>query len=236
MGLLSCIHESYLLHEKPDRIISGVHLQESLLDKNIIMSTNISKAEKLISMINRYISASALMKIFHVFLSDDEDTGMIIYKYLDLGWKVGSRIHISLSDDRVINTDNLCRKVDGERHRMLGLLRFRQLAGDIFYAPVEPVHNILVLLVPHFIERLPCQNWIIHDVRRGMAALYNKKDWIVTEFHMTNSPILHDDELFYQTLWKEYFNDIAIGSRFNPKLQKSNMPMKYWKYLVEMRT
>ncbi|NTW94650.1 MAG: DUF4130 domain-containing protein, partial [Chlorobiaceae bacterium] len=36
-----------------------------------------------------------------------------------------------------------------------------------------------------------------------------------------------------QALWQTFFRTIAIPDRKNPRLQKSNMPMKYWKYLTE---
>jgi probable DNA metabolism protein len=36
-----------------------------------------------------------------------------------------------------------------------------------------------------------------------------------------------------QQLWQTFFRTIAIPERKNPRLQKSNMPAKYWKYLTE---
>ena len=44
---------------------------------------------------------------------------------------------------------------------------------------------------------------------------------------------MSEDEKKVQALWQAFFKTIAIPDRKNPRLQKSNMPMKYWKYLVE---
>jgi len=43
-----------------------------------------------------------------------------------------------------------------------------------------------------------------------------------------------EDERHWQHLWQTFFRRVAIGERLNPRQQRSFMPMKYWKYLVEM--
>jgi hypothetical protein len=37
-----------------------------------------------------------------------------------------------------------------------------------------------------------------------------------------------------ESLWREYFREIAIKERMNPRLQAKLMPRRYWKHLVEM--
>ena len=44
-----------------------------------------------------------------------------------------------------------------------------------------------------------------------------------------------NNNLFYEELWKEYFNNMAIESRKNPKAQKRSMPVRYWKHLTEIK-
>ena len=41
------------------------------------------------------------------------------------------------------------------------------------------------------------------------------------------------DEKLYQALWKTYFKAIAIKERRNPRKQRQDMPVRYWKYLTE---
>lgn len=74
---------------------------------------------------------------------------------------------------------------------------------------------------------------MIHDVKRSIAVLYNKKEWIIKEVDGTRAWKLDKEEGMYQKLWQQYFKSIAIKNRINPKLQKRNMPMRYWQYLVE---
>lgn len=234
-GLLTAFYESYARREKPNTFVCGDNLQESFMDTNLIVINDIRKADRMAELIRTRISKDVLKNIIFVYLSEHERLGKIIYDYINFGWNLGEKISLYLSDERVIDVNNLCRKVLGERHRMMGLIRFKQLHGDIYYASMGPDFNITGLLVPHFMERLQSQDWIIHDVKRNIAALYNKKDYIITEFSMTESPILHENEAYYQRLWKGYFDSAAIIGRINPSLQKKNMPKKYWKYLTEMQ-
>jgi probable DNA metabolism protein len=180
------------------------------------------------------ISENALLNIFHVYLSEMPGSGMSIYRYLDMGWRVGKKLDLYMSDERVLAVQNMCRRVLGEDHRMLGLIRFSHLMGDIYYAPVEPDFNIIALMAPHFLKRLPSQCWIIHDVKRSIAVLYNKKSWTISDFMLGERPSLEEDEKFVRSLWKEYHKCISISERLNPSLQRRNMPIRYWKYLTEL--
>jgi len=125
-------------------------------------------------------------------------------------------------------------KVAGERHRLMGLLRFQLLQKNIYYAAIEPDHNIVELLAPHFAARMSDQNWVIHDVRRDLAAIYNQEEWIATRFTLQQRLELAQEEDYYRELWKQYHQAISIKSRTNPRLQRQCMPQRYWKHLVEM--
>ncbi len=232
-GLLTAVYEAYYRRENPEKILPGNYLQHSLLDQVLHIPTDPEKAGKVYDSIRTKISGQALEHVYYAYLSDFDDAGTCIYQYLKLGWKMGRRIDSHLSDDRVLKIHNMSYKVGGEKHRMLGLLRFRQLSGELYYAPMEPTYNILPIVAPHFSERLADQNWVIHDVKRRLAAVYNKRSWVLTELDANQYMAGNDDELIYQDLWKRYFESIAIRSRVNPRLQRQHMPKKYWKYLVE---
>lgn len=232
-GLLTCIYEAYYRHENPDRIIPGEISQINMLDENIHISTDTTRAAKVYDSILNKISSDALDNVYYAYLSEVEGSGKIIYEYLKLGWKMGVKVDMYLSDDRVLNLHKLSRRVGAERHRMLGLLRFSQCSDGTYYSQIEPDHNILQLLAPHFAYRMADQNWIIHDIKRNLAAIYNMEEWILTDLKLENLPDLNLMEDFYQSLWKQYFRSIAITNRLNPKLQLQHMPRRYWSHLVE---
>ena len=232
-GILTAVYEAYYSRYKPGRIASRAGLQTNLLDEYIFIETSEDKSSRVYDSIIRKISRQALEHVYHVYLSNAEEPGTIIYDYLKLGFKLGSRVDLHLADDRVLKTHNISRRVGHEAHIMTGFLRFKRLNGDIYYASIGPDNNIIELLALHFAERMADRDWIIHDVGRNTAVIYNRKEWVVTDNMPDVLPGVSEDELNYQELWKEFFNSIGISGRFNPKLQKRLMPVRYWKYITE---
>lgn len=232
-GLLTAIYEAYYRKEKPEKILCQEAHQENLFIEKIHISTDGEKAKRVYDSIKEKISNRALKNVFYTYLSEVEDGGTWIYQYLRLGWKIGRNIDDNLADDRVLKIHKIRLKVDREVHFMLGLIRFRSLEGNIYYAPIDPKFNIIGLVAPHFADRLSDQNWIIHDAKRRLGAVYNREEWVIRDINIEKDIKYSNEELSYQRLWKEYFKSIAIKNRINPKLQKRNMPMRYWSYLVE---
>jgi probable DNA metabolism protein len=76
--------------------------------------------------------------------------------------------------------------------------------------------------------------WLIHDCRRGLGLFAQGRHWRLETIE-TGQPLIHaEGEKKYQQLWRTFFTEIAIPERRNPQLQKQFLPMKYWRYLVEM--
>ena len=142
---------------------------------------------------------------------------------------------IQESRQRVIAAMENVRKVRGEVHLFSGFLRFSEGANGVFYAPFEPDNDILELLVPHFLARLRCQPFIIHDVKRQTAALYNTTELVFTRTDQKVSVSLSDAEEDFQRLWKEYYRSVNIAERPHEKQMKGYMPVRYWKYMPEKR-
>jgi probable DNA metabolism protein len=234
-GMLSAIYQASYHRDKNGQIFfSGLH-QEDLFSQIISVKTNPVFADKVYHAIKNKISREALEHVMLAFLTEDENIGTLVYRYLNFGWQVRNKLDMYLDDNRVKSIHERSRRVRFEKHRMLGLLRFRRLSlhHGVYYAPFEPDNNITQLLAPHFSRRLADQNWIIHDVKRSIAACYNKNEWMVTDLTTSQVPPLGEDEIFYQNLWKEYYQSIGIKERANSKLQRQMMPVRYWKYLTE---
>ena len=232
-GLLTAIHEAFYRRENPAGIFSAHNLQTNLLDSNIYVSTDILKYEKVQKAIIEKISSQSLQDLFYVFLSENINAGTWIYRYLKLGFRMGCKVESFLTDETVHIINKTSQRVLREYHRMLGLLRFKLIAGNVYYAAFRPDNNIVALLAPHFEERLPMHNWIIHDVKRNLSAVYDCSSWVLTDMEISPDINLDDKENDYNGLWKQYFKSIAIESRRNPRLQKNFMPKRYWDFLPE---
>ena len=181
------------------------------------------------------ISGDIYSNIVYAWLAETPGCEMTGFRYLCAAVKYGRETSSRLADPAVLAMTKLALKVGGERHRRMGLLRFSETSDGTYYAPFEPDHNITALVAGHFAARIPDRNWIIHDLTRGIAALFRADEHryelvsadVSTEIEYTQ------DELRYRELWRQFHRTIAIRERTNPLLQKKLMPARYWKHLTE---
>jgi hypothetical protein len=231
-GILTSVFEAFRNREEPEDIKPGVDVQLSFLSGIREIVTDPEKSERVWRGVQTKISQRALEDLYRAYLSGHPKVGLYIYRYIKIGLKLGDRVENYLQHPDVRAIHDLSQKVANEAHRFLGLLRFRKLKNGIYYACYEPDNNITMLLTDHFAKRLSDQPWIIHDRKRDIFALYNGEEVVFTS-GLPGPVRPASEEEFYEELWKRYFESIAIESRRNPRLQKSYMPRRYWKYLPE---
>lgn len=248
-GLLTCIFEAYYRHENPAFITENkknkLNKQNTLfelLEKEddsfipVNIETDINKYNRVYNAIINKISTEALDTIYHVFLSELSGFEIWILDYIRFGFKIGFDINKYLQDSRVLKMIKTERKVVVEVSRMLGFIRFEKF-NDFYYSAYESDHNITSLITPHFTERFADQNFIIHDIKRELASIYNKKTWYITSLTQSNISSLINTQFNcpYEELWKNYFQNTSIKERENSKNQKRQMPKRYWKHLPEIQ-
>ncbi|WP_028309138.1 TIGR03915 family putative DNA repair protein [Desulfitibacter alkalitolerans] len=233
-GLLTAVYEAFYQKEKPGQILKEWDYSQNLFSQPIYIYSDNDKADKVFNAIKERISFTALKNVYYAFLSETDNGDTLIYNYLKLGLKMGKYVDGNYSHETVSRLHEICKKVAREKHRMLGLIRFRLIRGDVYYASMEPDHNVIALIAPHFARRMSDQNWIIHDIKRKTAIVYNQTEWVMTELEVTQALPIDEEEYLYQKVWKTYFDKIAIRERKNPRLQKSFMPSRYWKHLIEI--
>lgn len=230
-GFLTCIYAHYYEH-KANGIFAEDTYEPCLFEEAILVKTDIDKAKKVYDGILDKLSEEVYWNIFYTFLSCEPNKDCYLLKYLILAFKMGQSIHYLHSNEVTYPIMRLSRKVMGERHRFLGILRFSDV-GHCLYAPLEPDNDILMTLADHFVDRFKNERFIIHDVKRGKAIISQFGDWIISDFKL-KKPIVHcKEELYFQNLWKQYFTSVSIQSRKNKKLQQSFVPLKYRKNVVE---
>jgi probable DNA metabolism protein len=232
-GLLTSIHEVYYRREKPDRIVRTGNRQQNFLEVTKIINTDITSYLKVYNSIKDKISDNALQNVYYAYLSEIENNEICILNYLRLGWRVGKNVDNYIFDEMVNKVIDSSRKVTGECHRMLGLLRFRKFKEDFYYSAIEPQYNILELIAPHFSERFADQCFIIQDLKRSKAVVYDMNNWYITSTIKNYNLNQGENEEEYERLWKQYFKNIAIHEKTNYKLQRGHMPKYYWKHLIE---
>lgn len=234
-GLLTVIYDAYYKKDSPEQIVPLSNLVDNFLIRKICIETDEEKSKKVHAAIIEKISRYAMANIMYAYLSEHENAGIYILDYLRFGFKVGKIVDSYLSDDRVHNIHKLVTKITRERQLLAGIIRFRLLQNNIYYAPIEPQYNTACLLGKHFADRMSDQIFVIHDVKRDYGVFYDKTKWFMSDIKIKEDIVFHEKELFYQELWKQYYDSITIKSRINPKLQSSLLPKRYWKYLIEMK-
>jgi probable DNA metabolism protein len=232
-GLLTAVFEAYYGGERPDSILCGREAEENLLDTFRQIPVDQGKADRVARAVRTKISEDAYVTAFHASLCRDADRGTLIYRYLRLGFMLGRAVDSHLQEGCVFAVQDMERRVVREAHRLTGLLRFRLVRQELYYAPYCPDHNITALLAPHFAQRLADRDWIIHDTRRDTAAVYNRREWVILQ-GLPAIPVLPDLQEDYPALWRQYFKSIAIAERANPRCQKNFMPVRYWNNLTEV--
>jgi probable DNA metabolism protein len=131
-----------------------------------------------------------------------------------------------LSEDRIVLSDN-------QTAREILLTVPTPEISEIYIASFHPETNVLPLVAEHFTKRLLNQTFIIIDRKRNTCAVHVAgQDF---ELMVCNPETIKNIcyESSYEELWQEYFKNMAIAERINKNLQRSNMPLKYRKYLIE---
>ena len=158
---------------------------------------------------------------------------MTALNYLRLIVREKCAVRDRLSVPAVIEAMDERGKVGLEAYRFKGFLRFMEGEGGIFYAPFSPDNDILELILPHFLRRLPDQPFIIHDTLRRKAALWNGRECAIAATEDNVSVRFSPDEENFQALWREYYRAVNIDQRPHEKQMKGYMPVRYWKFMPE---
>lgn len=233
-GLLTAIYEAFYSKIPPTCIYGKSEPNTPLLLGELLeIQTDENKFKKVKNAILNKIDSLCLKKVYMVYLSNHEDKGIIIYNYLKIAFKLGIDTHSFLNIDVVRLVDSINRRVSLECHRFEGFVRFNYIDNNFLYSAIEPDNDILELLANHFKNRFSNEYWIIHDISREKALIYNKTNYEIIS--MSNDDYkklkVHNDE--YTKLWKAYFESTNIKERENLRLQCRMMPRRYWKHIFE---
>ena len=230
-GLLTVIYIAYKDRKNNELriIVKTGQLLLGLDDINII--TDFSKARRVEKAICDKLSQNFLNNIRTCFLSCDKNKDIVIVHTVYKALKQGEEILHSL-DEHAFYVNKLVKQVLNERHRYLGVLRFKEVKDGTMFSTIEPKNNVLPILLSHFINRMKREKFAIYDKKRKMIAYYDTKK--VEIFFVKSLEIeWSGEEIEYSELWKTFHKSIPIKERENKKLQQSNLPKYYWKHLIE---
>lgn len=218
-------------NEKDCRITSEADVQIEVGCELLEVQTDGAKAERVKKKLSR-LDGEALNEIGLMLRSCEAARETAAFLYIKLIIARGAPVRAMQSERRVFEATDICNRVTGELHRLKGFLRFMENADGILYAPYAPDNNVTDLLAVHFAKRLGAQEFVIHDLKRNIAALYDGKQIVMTRVNAAEI-YLSEHEKYFEGLWKQYYNSVNISSRPHEKQMKGYMPVRYWKFLPE---
>jgi len=230
-GMLCCVYESYYQRELPEMIFSYSEMQATLFEVKEII-TDLDFAHKVEKSIKTKISDDALWLVQKCYYSEEKNREIIILNFLRKGFKIGAPVTDMLADDTVNTISKIARTVSREGGFFLEFLRFSDYNGALV-AIIGPKNFVLPMLVNHFCDRFPSEQFMIYDETHKHAIVHQNGKCAIIPLENLELPEVCEKEEKYRILWKRFYNTIAIENRINPKLRMNNMPKRYWKHLTE---
>lgn len=214
--------------------IKEVNYNFGLFDEIILL--DLPENIKTIDYIIKNIGRNNFNIIFKVFLSNEDNKEILIYKFILYSLKYQEKTIYMKNIKEILKCVNISKYVSNENHKFKGFTRFKKYENNIYYAKINPTNNILYLLSIHFKKRLSKDYWIIEDVNRKIYSVFDKKDFYILSkenFKISNFK-LDKEEHKFANLWKDFYKTIGITERKNDKCRMNFMPKKYWEYIIEM--
>ena len=250
-GLLCAVFDAFKLKKMPECLLTADDVVPLLLSESHQVEYRNSKYERVYTALQKKLSPIALNQLLFTWLSELPESDLIIFRYICKVFKSNRSIETDFGDPDVLAIHDIAKKVNKEKHHIQQFVRFNSIqnpANDIdekiYFAVIEPIYNALPLTTRFFKDRYADQKWAIYDEKRRYGYFYdlekleqislNEDDHLIVD-NKINQDYLTDDEKRFQTMWYRYCNALTIKERINPKLQRQNMPKRFWHHLPEMQ-
>ena len=242
-GFLTAVFDIYASKCKPLQIVNERLWQQGFFETPVRVVADAVKSERVWNGMAKRSNKRVTRMFYLAFASELPGIEMTLFSYLEkLFADTTGAYYKNLLDDHSFELYQTARKVSFEIHRFQGFVRFQETSDGLFFAAIEPDHDIVSLLAPHFARRYGSQPWVIYDRRRDKGVfckipeiheitLTDKQfDTLTGDIH---PQVKAEDEDLYRSLWKAYYKAINIPERKNTRLMLRLLPRRYWKYLPE---
>lgn len=231
-GLLCCVFRAYSEKKFPERVVGENNLQRDFTAEYVEIATEPEKAERVRRGLIKAASWRAYYLAYTAFMSDVPEIYTSVFNFIVLAFEYKRSVLNLLKNDNVISVEKASYRSTHEADKLKGFVRFRELDGGVMYSEIEPCCNVLEILAHHFADRFPSMPFVIRDMYRGISAVYDG-EVAITDLPLGDIPGDSADEEEYQRLWRQFVRSVNIKERKNPRCQRTLMPKKYWKYMLE---
>lgn len=231
-GFLCCVYDSVYRHEMP-LAITQEEDYPSLLGSVRFVAADPVRAERVRASIPAKISPRALELCVNVFCSCLEGKELLLLRFLLRGYREGGSLCYKLGDELVSKLVLAERHLLHEAHLLKGFTRFVR-APEAMVAFITPKNYVLPYLAQHFCLRMRKENFAIVDKTHRTALVYRRGKAEILRVERIEPPALSPGEIGWQTLWRRFYDTIAIEGRENPRCRMRNMPKRYWENMPEV--
>ncbi len=241
-GLLSAVFDAYAGKAFPERLVGAGEPEPMFTSRLQTVETAPGKADRVWHGLRKKMLSKASNMLSHVWLSELPGSDELLFRFIRKIFDSPPGLESNFTDRDALEVHQIALKVSRETEHIRQFVRFQKAGDDTYFAPIEPKFNCLPLSLPYFKDRFADQQWMIYDTRRGYGFYYDRRR--VVEINLPNDPmngaqldekLMAEDEKLFQKLWNGYFKALEIKARHNPKLQRQNMPARFWKYMPEMQ-
>jgi len=240
-GIFTAIYDAWAsVHRHEENRIEvrmGEWEETFLCAEYIDVVPDAEKSEKVQCSVRGRISEEAYEMVMKAVLSQEEEKGEIIYRFLIFAYKEGARACRSYGNPWTMKLFETVRNFDNESHHLKGFLRFEERDNRWLLARYAPKNNIMGDLMEHFSDRLNTENFMILDEKRRIVGVHTcSKPWFVYRLNEAEYKTFLTRDASkdsFVDLWKVFHGRIAISERENLLLQRNNLPLRFRPYMPE---
>ena len=224
-GFLCCVFESYMHKEFPTAFFSDE--ESCVLSFYSVRTVNtIPEAAQRVYRSLVKISPAAAQLIRKAFLTCLLEKEMHIYRLIRKLYRDGTAVLRNQADESYYPIASAVRHMNREVEKLRGFVRFSDYNGTLG-AEIEPKNRVLPLLRQHFCSRYANETLFIYDRTHKDLLLYAKGRSRIFTVDSLQLNLPGEEEVHYRTLWKCFYETIAIRERTNPRCQNNFLPKRY---------
>jgi len=233
-GFLCCVHESVYASELPFDIFSDDNdAPLSMMDVKYI-ATDDNKAQRVHASIPAKISKRAAELTRTVFLSCMKQKELRLLEFLLRAYREGGAVINNFGDAIISPLLKAERHLLGEAHLLKGFVRFADVSGGLV-ASITPKSYVLPFIAEHFTSKFRDEDFMIFDKTNRAALVHQNRKSEIIRIDSIEFPEVSEREAQYQSLWKRFYDTVAIEGRENPRCRMTHMPKRYWENMLEVR-
>lgn len=236
-GMFTAIYDAFVYKNRmPSPYTDSISIamgegEMTLFAREVEVQTDAGKVEKTVRSIRNRLGFSVYDTLLLALCHFADDRATAVLGYLVRAFAQNRGISDQLADPFVLRVMELSRKVNNERDKWYGFVRFQSL-GSILVAEFAPKCNLVPLMMEHFADRFPNEHFILYDENRRLAAVHEaQKSCVLISGEGIEIPSGHMDS--FAALWKQYFTTMEIRERHNENCQNTLLPKWYRRHMTE---